>query len=127
MAVTETYLECLEALVQATEQVKTAAAASDWDQLLARLAERQEIMNRIDAMPGTALAISEADRARAMSLLDHVAHEDGLLANSLTEAIASTRAALGESSRTQQSISAYRKVARTQPNGTAARFVDTQR
>lgn len=125
MAATETYLKCLEALVHATERVKAAAADQEWDRLLVCLEERQQIMNRIDAMPDTAL--SEAERGRAVVLLNQIAREDGLLENMLATTMAATRDTLGETARTQQSISAYKKATRSNPYGNAARFMDTQR
>jgi hypothetical protein len=125
MLAPRTYLECLQGLLQETQELREAAADEDWEQVLARLEARQALMDQIDAMPAARLLEGDGDLARR--LLAEVYRLNGEIAPGIQTALGTIRAGLEESRFTRTTINAYRQTASPGSKALAARFIDRQR
>lgn len=123
----QTYLTCLQALLEQTERLRAAVETGNLEQLLACLEGRQEIMNRMDALPEGQRLPPEDCREEAIRLLQQVAQLDSELVPRVSEMLAEVRGELEKGNLTRATISAYRRSTAGNPAGSAARFVDKQK
>lgn len=127
VADTSTYMECLKALALKTEEIQACAAGGDWDGLLLRLEERQDLMNRVDALPQEARVLTAEERSTAGHLLDALTEQDHETTRLVSQVFAATRAEIEKGHSVRTTVTAYRKSAQYRAPGITARFVDTQR
>lgn len=117
----------LQALLDATEQVKAAAAAKEWDRVLTCLEERQALIARIDALSPEGRALSEADQTLARHILTQLSEADTAVTAVVEATLEETRGAINHNSLAQTTLSAYRRSTRGNLQGAPARFVDKNR
>ncbi len=119
------YLDGLKVLLQKMVELEAAVAASDWEQVLRCLEERQTLMEQTERLtppdrPGTV-------GRRAAAILEDLAGRDEALRARLETALAATRQDLQQNRLARNTVSAYRRASRTVRPGMEARFVDKQR
>jgi hypothetical protein len=123
----DNYLAHLQELTQLSEQAQAATRDQDWDSLLACLAQRQLVMDQIDALPDSERVLPPAQREQAAGLLQRAVELNAAAAATVDTALLTTRSALQDSSWTRSSIGAYRRSAKGSPQMIEARFVDKNR
>lgn len=126
MTTDQTYMSHLQELCELTASIRAATVAGDWDDLLASLGQRQELMNRIDALSEAERILSEEDQVQVLRILEAVAASDAEMAGELERSLGETRADLQAADASRTSISAYERTNRPGPQMMPARFVDKQ-
>jgi hypothetical protein len=123
MAGPQGYVECLRALLRETQQLKDAAVAEDWEQVVLRLEARQTLMDQVDALPP---ALREAEAGLARELLQEVMRLDEETVPRVLTTLQNTRGAIEESRLTRTTIDAYRRTGHARTEAGPARFLDKQ-
>jgi len=121
------YIESLETLAERTETVHTIAQEGHWESLLSALADRQTIMDAIDALPSEALDLGAKDLVTASQILERVEAQHRQIVKIMQASAVALREELEAGDRVRTSAAAYGRNMSTSTQAEIARFMDKQK